>query len=48
VASCHFFRLKLIGRVMSAETDSYEVLLSQAHMLRKDPWKTHDVWREYK
>ena len=30
----------LIGRVMSAETDSCAE--------RQDPWRTHDVWREYK
>jgi hypothetical protein len=36
----------LIGRVMSADTGSHEVLLLRTevrHMLRQDPQMTHDV-----
>ena len=47
-ASYHFRGLGLIGRVMSDDTDSAGVLLSQTHMLRQDLWGTCDVWREYK
>jgi hypothetical protein len=48
VASCRFSGLWLIGRVMLADTDSHGVLLSQTHVLRQDPLRTHDVWREDK
>ena len=41
-------RLGPIGRMMSADIDSQKVLLKQIDMLRQDPWKTHNVWREYK
>jgi hypothetical protein len=37
-----------IDRVMSAETDSHGVLLRQTHVLRQDPWRTHNVYRENK
>ena len=33
------------GRVMSAETVAQT---DARHLLRQDPWRTHDVWREYK
>ena len=39
VASCHFWVLGSIGRVMLAET---------RHVMRQDLWRTHDIWREYK
>jgi len=39
-----FFRLGLIGRVMSAEADSCKTRL----VLRQDLWRTCDVWREKK
>ena len=43
--SCGFLlllRTGWIGRVMSADTKSRGVLLRQTHMLRQEPWKTHD------
>jgi hypothetical protein len=43
--SCHFPGLRLIVRVMSAETDAFA---EARHVLRQDTWKTCDVWREYK
>jgi hypothetical protein len=33
-----FLRLGPIGRAMSADTNSHEVLLRQTHMLRQDMW----------
>jgi hypothetical protein len=45
VASCCFHRLGLIGRVMSTETDA---CAKARHMLRQDPWRASDFWREYK
>ena len=45
VVSCSFLGTGPIGRVMSADTDSYtEVRL----MLRQDSWKTCDAWMEHK
>ena len=40
---CNFFGL--IGRVTSAETDSYA---EARHLLRQDPWRTGGILREYK
>ena len=45
LASCHFYALRPIGRVMPADSDSRAEV---RHMVRQDPWKTCDVWREYK
>ena len=41
--SCCFFGLWLIGRVMSAETDTHA---EGKQVLRQGPWRTHDVWRD--
>lgn len=38
VASWHFCDLGLIGRVISADTDSHRVLLRQTHILRPNMW----------
>jgi hypothetical protein len=45
VASCCFCGLGPISRVMSAETDSWA---EARHLVMQDPWRTCDVWREYK
>jgi hypothetical protein len=36
VASCCFLGLWLIGRVMSADTDSCGIVIKQTHMLRQE------------
>ena len=43
--SCSFCGLGLVGRVMSAETDSHA---GARQVLRQDPWRISDVCREYK
>jgi hypothetical protein len=43
VVSCHFLRLSLIGRVMSAERHT-----CWGETVRQDAWRTHDCWTEYK
>jgi hypothetical protein len=40
--SCHYWGLRLIGRVMSAKTNTHA---EARHMVRQDLWRTHDVWR---
>lgn len=42
-----------IGRVRSDETDSSSFVETDSgaearHMVNQDPWRTGDVWREYK
>lgn len=42
-ASCRFQGLQPIARVMSPDTVSHEVLLSQTQVVRQDPWEARPV-----
>ena len=44
-AYCCFLRLRMIGKLMTAKSDSDAEV---RHLARQDAWRTHEVWREHK
>lgn len=43
--SCCSYRFGMIDKMVSTETDSHT---ETRHVIRQDPWRTHNIWKEYK